>query len=42
MELSITEEMDESLELLRKILSRSEFQTKLQDRIQRQTYTLKE
>ena len=42
MELSITEEMDENLKLLRKILSRSEFQTKLQGRIQIQTHTLKE
>ncbi len=42
MELSITEEMNENLKLLRKVLSRSEFQTKLQDRIQRRSYTSKE
>lgn len=42
MELSITEEMNENLELLRKVLSRSELQTKLKDRIQRRSYTSKE
>lgn len=42
MELSITEEMNENLKLLRKVLSRSEFQTKLQDHIQRRSYTSKE
>lgn len=42
MELFIAEEMNENLKLLRKVLSRSELQTKLQDRIQRRSYTSKE